>query len=391
MNDTQQTILALIKGAVEHNPCISFSDDTDWMHIFKICQKAQITPLVYESIEINHCNVPSQILNLFRQSAMYHVVVDEQQQYHISQLTEIFNREKIDYVLLKGAKLKALYPKTVYRPMGDIDILIKEEQYPRIREIMLQLSYNEKEESNQVYPWTFPPHIHFELHKKLIPSVSEDFFDYFADSWNFAIHYREHQYQLTPESEFVFLFTHFAKHYRGSGIGLRHVVDLWLYRKHYPDLDEDYLVSEFKKLHLDKFYANVVDTIATWFDDKEETEVTEIITNTVFQSGSFGTKERGDRSYALRYSKKHRNAFQAKLKFIFELVFLPRSLMSNKYPVLNKWAFLLPVFWVVRWFDILLFKRNRIKRQTERTKQISQDSVDTYQKELNAVGLDFYF
>lgn len=391
MNSTQQIIISLVKSAIESKPCGDLPNDTNWKQIFKLCQKAQITPLIFETIEKNQCGAPEEIRALFQQSALYQVVLDQQQQYQLEQLTEAFNTAGIDFALLKGSSLKPLYPSSLYRTMCDIDILIKEEQYPQIREIMLSLSYAEKAESDHEYIWQYPPHIHIELHKRLIPSYNEDFFAYYGSGWHLMENCRQHQYRLTPENELIYLLAHFAKHYRDGGIGIRHIVDLWVFKKHHSDLDENYILADLKKLRLDKFYRNVLDTINVWFDDKAQTEATELITNTVFQSGSYGNRERAERSNALRLSKKHHNIFLARMRYLYFLVFLPKAMMRNKYPILKKRPYLLPVFWVVRWFEALLFKKDRIRRQGKQAKNISQDTAAQYREELNAVGLDYYF
>ena len=47
-------------------------------------------------------------------------------------------------MLLKGALLREMYPEADMRLMGDVDILIKSEQYDGIRQIMLDLGFEEK-------------------------------------------------------------------------------------------------------------------------------------------------------------------------------------------------------------------------------------------------------
>ena len=370
MNTAKQIIISMIRSVIENKQCDISSDDADWKLVYMICQRAQITPLIYEAIEKSQYDVPEQIRNVFQQSAMYQVVLDQQQQYFIALLIEEFNKAGIDFVLLKGASLKQIYPSTLFRTMSDIDILIKDEQYPLIQEKMLSLSFEEKLESDHEYIWFYPPNIHIELHKKLIPSYNKDFFEYYGSGWRLMNNYKQHQYKLSPENELIYLLSHFAKHYRDGGIGIRHIIDIWVFRKHYPDLDEKYILQELKTLHLDKFYLNVLDTVDVWFNGQKHTLATEMITKTIFGSGSYGTAERAERSNALRLSKKHKSAFWAKICYLLSLVFPPKSMMYNKYPILEKRPYLLPVFWVRRWGEALIFKKNEIKRQSKRAKKI---------------------
>ena len=72
-------------------------------------------------------------------------------------------------------------------------------------------------------------------------------------------------------------------------------------------------------------------------------------------------------------------------------MFLPYKSMCQKYPFLEKAKILLPVMWVVRWFNVLLFKHQKIKKSQEDLKIMSVEKIDNYQKALNFVGLDFNF
>ena len=58
---------------------------------------------------------------------------------------------------------------------------------------------------------------------------------------------------MTPEDEFIYLFTHFAKHYRDGGIGCRYVVDLWVFLRNNPTMDPEKIKRELDKLQLREF------------------------------------------------------------------------------------------------------------------------------------------
>ena len=50
----------------------------------------------------------------------------------------------------------------------------------------------------------------------------------FGDGCRFATHKNGFCYAMSERDEFMFVFSHFVKHYRDSGIGCRHVTDLWV-------------------------------------------------------------------------------------------------------------------------------------------------------------------
>ena len=111
---------------------------------------------------------------------------NEQQKILLEQLLQAFDQAQVDYMPLKGVELKRLYPNHEFRTMGDADILIRVEQYDRIRPIMQQLGYTEGKESNHELLWKKGALI-AELHKRLVPTNNSDFCQYFGDGWQFAV------------------------------------------------------------------------------------------------------------------------------------------------------------------------------------------------------------
>ena len=105
---------------------------------------------------------------------------------------------------------------------------------------MQKLGYAEKVESNHEYIW-HKAGSYIELHKRLIPTYNKDYYSYFGDGWRLAKLKDGTRFSMTDEDQMVYLFTHYAKHYRDAGIGIRHIVDLWVYRNNKPNLNEEYI------------------------------------------------------------------------------------------------------------------------------------------------------
>ena len=142
----------------------------------------QITPLIYYGAV--NCGITSntdgmdKLLSLTAQL----VSISESQMLELSRLTRAFEEEGLDYLLLKGCKMKQLYPQAEMRVMSDLDILIRPSQYERMKPIMRQLGFTEGIESDHELHWS-KRKIHVELHKRLIPSYNEDYYAYFGDGW----------------------------------------------------------------------------------------------------------------------------------------------------------------------------------------------------------------
>ena len=391
MTDQQIGLLLLIKsaltGKVEVVPA-----DFDLHEAFDTAKKHGITALLYYGARTIGEDATSETMQRAFSSVCKCILADERQRAEITRLLKAFDERGIKYMPLKGVNMKGLYPNPEMRMMGDADILITPEQYDEvIRPLMLELGYEEGAESDHELIWN-KPSLHVELHKRLIPSYNKDYYEYFGDGWTLAKVKNENteRYSMTKEDEFVYLFTHFAKHYRDSGIGIRHMVDLWVYESHNPDMDKEYILGELKKLQLDRFYINIEKTLDTWFGDSKADKLTDFITNFIFTSGQYGKRQVGVISSALKESKSDLNAGEIKRRRLIRSVFPSISILEPDYPILKRAPFLLPFIWVIHFFR-RVFTKNKLKNYVRNIKEIDDGKISDYQQQLNYVGLDFNF
>lgn len=387
MNEIQRGVLTLLKSAVT-GQALPLPEGFSLEEAMPVIKKHQIVPLAYEGAV--NCGVDTksppmqQLLQWYCQSLLF----SEQQMLDVERIFAAFDANGIDYMPLKGCNMKKRYPKPELRQMGDADILIRMEQYSKIRPIMQQLGFEEKQESDHDLTWQ-SKRLHLELHKRLIPSYNKDYYAYFGDGWCLAKQQAGSRWAMSPEDELIYLFTHFAKHYRDGGIGCRHLLDLWVYRRSCKDLQEAYIRKELKKLQLDVFYDNICRVLAVWFGDGQPDEITRQITRFLWDSGSWGQQISHVLSVELKNAparSRHarRNAF-------LRTIFPDAQQIQYRYPILQKAPYLLPVIWPVRWVDILLFRGNQIQARRKVLQTVTDDSVEAYRRSLERVGLAFRF
>lgn len=389
MNSLQRGVIDIVYAALTGEK-VSLPADFDLVSGITIAQKHKIVTMFYYGAL--NCGFGQELpfmQALFRQTCK-NTALSERQTYEIEKIYEAFAAEKVDYMPLKGILLRDMYPKSEMRYMGDADILIKTEQYDRIKSVMQRLSYSEVMESDHELAWQ-KQIINIELHKRLIPSLNKDYYAYFGDGWHLAKIKNDTRYSMTDEDQWIYLFTHFAKHYRDTGIGIKHMVDLWLYRKNKPALEEEYIKKALISLQLYDFYVNVMNAISVWFDGRKTDAKTDFITDVIFNSGVYGTHEVHLLSNAVKQTKSTGSAKKTRHIKILEKLFLPYDSMCKKYPILKKVPVLLPVMWVVRGVDVALFQRKRIKAVETEFKLLSEDGIANYEQSLHYVGLDFHF
>lgn len=318
------------------------------------------------------------------------LIHSERQMRAVEQIFRAFEENGIDYMPVKGCNMKKLYPQPEMRVMGDADILIRPEQHEKIKPIMERLGFIFRIENEHVFEW-HSDSLHVELHKSLVPPNDEDYYAYYDTGWSLAAKTEGHRYDLSQEDTFIFLFTHFARHYRFSGIGCRHVMDLYVYRQAHPELKETYVERELEKLRLLEFYRNTLRLLDAWFHGGEMNEITELMTSYIFSGGSWGSAEAMLFSQQIKQARKQGKIKHSGAQSVLRILFPSLSTMRYRYKILGKAPYLLPVVWVVRWIDILFFRPQKIKSKLRILRTIDDESVLTRQNALQAVGLDFHF
>lgn len=381
-------ITSIFTGSV-----VNFPQGIDFHALFSFAARHQIVNVIYYALKKSKNFQSNDVINQALVGVWKNAQRSEKQLKENKILCDALTENKIDFMPVKGTALKELYPSHELRQMADIDILIRIDQYKKIAPIMEALGYELYTESDHEWTWIKGKGICVELHKRLIPSYNKDYYAFFGDGWDKAKQNKDNPYlyEMSAEDNFVYIFTHFAKHYRDAGIGIKHMLDLWVYLNANRDMNKNYIKKNLTDLKLYKFYINIEYTLKTWFEGAKETKISKAITDTVFESGSYGLKSNQVLSAALKASNETKSKNQAKMKHIFKVVFLSKEQLSKKYPSLNKYPILLPFFWWYRATTALLFRRHNIKNQINMVKKIKSDDMMDYKKKLNFVGLDFNF
>ena len=325
--------------------------------------------------------------SVLRQGAYAEAVLNEIQLAEFEKITEKLNSEGIAYVALKGITLKKLYERPEMRTMSDIDMLIRLNEYPRIREIMNELEFSEQYESNHELVWK-KGNVTVEFHKHLIPTYNTDYATYYSDEWQFA-QKTENGWGFAPEDEFIFVFLHFTKHYRDGGIGVKQLIDLWKLKKR--GISEEYVVKELEKLELTEFYNNVMLTIKYWFENGKSNEAVDIITETILRNGAYGTTVSKRESQGVREADGGKiGSFKVRCGMFFKHVFPSYYSLKRAYRLLNISPVFLPVVWVIRIFKVI-FTPRKFRDGMKRLDEYSSENAVLAEKRLNAVGLKFGF
>ena len=258
--------------------------------------------------------------------------------------------------------MKKLYPSTDMRYASDCDVLIDVDQLKEVRALVdeLGLATKRHDEHHDIvyYPETKTI---FELHKTIFVGPLEQYFGVENKGFEKASVKEGYQYfyEMDRERFYISLLGHSAYHFAESaGVGIRHLTDIYLYRKAY-ELNEEYLNAELDKCGLRRFKDEFEKVSTYFFDDAEADEFTKKLAKHILESSLLANEEKKSASDVAANANEADDK-KAKRKSVWRKIFLPTKQMKFLFPVLKKNVWLLPIFHVVRWVQVLLTRPKAI-------------------------------
>ena len=286
------------------------------------------------------------------------------------QVEEHLRQNKIIHVLMKGYILKQCYPIPELRTMGDVDFLIREEDRYRTHQELLKLGFTCTSEKGFV--WCYQKgNTNLEVHSRIIAQKvgrGVDTEKYYLDAISHTEAYQgEYTRCLKKEYHLVYLFVHAAKHFQYAGYGLRGMMDFVVFiEKYQNELDWSYIWSELEKMGLSVFARVLLMLCKEWFGleinfetIKIQEESYEKMKEIIFAGGVYGYCGRNMESSEVRNQLEgasESNLKALKWKAMIKMFFPDKYYMRAYMKSVEKYLFLLPIAWVIRWHQVILKK-----------------------------------
>ena len=350
-------IIELIKISLNLYTDYHLLKDANYEKIYKLSKKQGLSNLTYYGINKINPPINKELYTKWENDCINAIVYDVYHQEAYKQIKKQFNKKQIEYMMLKGIILKKLYPTTDMRTMGDIDILIHPHQRHQVKEIMNSLDYTTlvyQKNNEDIYEKN--PDITIEIHTELFEKKSIYYHSY-KNIWNKLDKYSNStEYKFNLDDFYIFIITHFAKHYYHAGSGIRNIIDIYLFRKKYlKKLNKTYIETKLKEINLLQFEQDILSLIDVWFNNKKHNEATKEMQQYIFESGIKGKQEN------IYYNQIKK--YKTKTNYIIHRIFLPLPEMKNHYPILNKIIILLPILYTYRILISILKKPQLILKE----------------------------
>lgn len=358
ISETNKKMLTILANALHNKPSDSV-DPAEWPDILKELNDQSVFAIPSETLDLDSIDQTEKfkyIQKVTRNIQTFHKVLSEQQK-----LFDLLNEKQIKAVVLKGAAAAVHYPVPHLRCMGDIDIIVKKEDFEKAFHTLCEAGYKNEDTLERYYRhvgFRSEKNVEIELHNFFSASSNKDqnaildkyIFDALDNPEKIKIAKYEAVMLPTLENGLV-LLAHINQHL-GTGLGLRQIIDWMCYiEKH---LDDEFWKSEFEKTAdkigmkklamvstaMCKKYLGMNEDI-TWADELSNDSVCDELMEYILNHGNFGRKDSTE-SKMVSVMRNFKNPFKA----IAEL----QKTGCRTWKTLDKHSWLRPFAWLYQLF-----------------------------------------
>ena len=379
-------ILHLLKCAISDETPKLPDSELDWDFIYRLANQHKITSTLYFGIMKLPKDYVETIPHIDKYVFLYkkNLVLDANRAFELERLQPIFDSEGIDYIFLKGSVIKKYYPDTSMRRMSDVDILFRGADFQKIDKIFQGLGYEILHKDAKDTAYKNPMNdVAIEMQPHLIDIGYSKWYEYLEEIWDKCSHNR-HEYTMPMEDYYIYHIIHMAKHFKNGGIGLTHVLDVYVMQENLINIDWNYVEAQLTKIGLNKFNS-VIKMIANhWFGTGDtngfSAEQVELITIFIFSAGAFGSKKQQETNFIVARGD---NKVSLRKK-----IFPNMTTMMNYYgDFLNRHKYLLPLYWMRLNINRLFRYDKNMKEMRESISSIDEARISKTKVIMEMCGL----
>ena len=384
MKKTNLEFLSLLKSSLKNEKYDGEKIDfEDLVYIYKMSEIHHVVPMIYNAAYnedfFKECDANFQAM--FKSSAFRYIFSQIQRTNHFLEVYKKLIEKNIKILVFKGIIFRNMYNNPDDRISSDEDILIKKEDYEKVKEFFLSEGFEFIDKGEECAYFSKSTGLCIEVSTSLFSHESKAyghlnklFEDVFEKSIKINID-KIDILTLSHEQHLIYIVFHNMKHFLTGGFGIRQVADFSKYIETYGEyINWEKFWSDLKDLNYDTFALNLIeislrylgfndDKITypdniTSFDELKNSQKyyinSESLINDILDAGVFGASTMDRKHTALMTldaveDKKKSN----RLKAVFPNV----NYLKDNYTYLQKYPILLPVAWGQRILSYL--KKNK--------------------------------
>ena len=384
MKKTNLEFLSLLKSSLKNEKYDGEKIDfEDLVYIYKMSEIHHVVPMIYNAAYnedfFKECDANFQAM--FKSSAFRYIFSQIQRTNHFLEVYKKLSEKNIKILVFKGIIFRNMYNNPDDRISSDEDILIKKEDYEKVKEFFLSEGFEFIDKGEECAYFSKSTGLCIEVSTSLFSHESKAyghlnklFEDVFEKSIKINID-KIDILTLSHEQHLIYIVFHNMKHFLTGGFGIRQVADFSKYIETYGEyINWEKFWLDLKDLNYDTFALNLIeislkylgfndDKITypdniTSFDELKNSQKyyinSESLINDILDAGVFGASTMDRKHTALMTldaveDKKKSN----RLKAVFPNV----NYLKDNYTYLQKYPILLPVAWGQRILSYL--KKNK--------------------------------
>lgn len=361
-------------------------EKTDWNFIYEEMRSQTVSTLVYPWLRShtlsNSTFQQKWMTDCLQQQTRWMQIMHAQ-----TQLINLLEEHNIPSVIIKGAAAMMAYPNPSLRAVGDIDFLVKREDYDKVAHILENSGYQlENIKNPKVHHYGYTKNgISFELHKRLaiIKDTDEQLLSLFESgienrTWHTM---GSVKFPVLPkELNALVLLFHINQHIR-TGLGLRHIIDWMMYMYSNQNLNDILPIA--RNTGMEKLAITVTIMCQRYLGlpiiiEESEDYPSDDLMSYIIGKGNFGCKPETEEDKIAHVSFMVNNP----IRF---LVRLQKGGMK-RWNLVQKHRLLRPFAWA---YQLVFIIRNLLNQRISPTKFINSYNVGLGQRDmLYKLGLD---
>lgn len=344
---------AFLSGEAVQLPELSAAQ---WGQLYSLAKEQSLSGALYHVVGKE--TMPDAVADRLRRDAFLTLARYESQQQAIKEIEAAFDAKSITHLFFKGAVVRRYYREATMRSMGDIDMVVHEEDMLRADEVLCTLGFENIEKIKRVWVYRRADVV-IELHNE-VTRYRTDLQDSepYAELWTDARLQHGSTYHLSDVAEAAFAVSHLATHFCSGGCGLRQLMDIAVMVKRFPDeATWQGVLNKLKSSKTDGFARRLLWLCGWWLAVSvpdglslpldEETE--QWMMSRLLGEGTFGTNGRTLLSQLRKERRLQKKG--GKLGFAVRFVFPKASVIRSRYLYADRHPVLLPAAYVHRLVD----------------------------------------
>ena len=218
-----EELFPLIRAGLGLPLGVNVQEELDYERIIEIARKQAILPIIREGL--NTLNPQGEGSDRVQIMCMNDIYLFVHRDSALDSIRDCFEKNCIDFVLLKGSVLRNLYPEQWMRTSCDIDVLVREEDLDNAVSA-LQKETDFKYAKRLYHDVSLIiPNVHLELHFSIKENM-DNIDKLLCKAWEYAIKQEgSMQYCFSPEYQIFHVVAHMSYHFVHGGLGIRPYID----------------------------------------------------------------------------------------------------------------------------------------------------------------------